>query len=46
MCIVHKSQNFSKNFAKSLDKCTKAWYNRIKIKELQNFIQAELPDGI
>ena len=43
---VHKIQKDSKNFQKPIDILQDVWYNRIKIKELQNFIQAKLPDGI
>lgn len=45
MCSLHKVQKITKNFEKPIDISQKPWYNRIKIKELQHFIQAELPIG-
>ncbi|MBQ7013467.1 MAG: hypothetical protein IJN11_06100, partial [Oscillospiraceae bacterium] len=45
MCSLNKVQKITKNFEKPIDISQKPWYNRIKIKELQHFIQAELPIG-
>ena len=45
MCSLNKVQKITKNFEKPIDISQKPWYNRIKIKELQHFIQSELPIG-